>query len=98
MDRAKTGHSRLTPKTKIITRKESINAAPTSPVEGGKVIPGKPQTQETVEAAPRRRPSRAGKVMPGKAVAITDIKAGQRVKVSYHTVDGKMHATQVQVM
>jgi len=37
-------------------------------------------------------------VTPGKAVAITDIKEGQRVQVIYHTVSGKMHATQVRVM
>jgi hypothetical protein len=41
-------------KTKIIPRKESINVAPTSPVEGGKVIPGKPPTQETVKPLPPR--------------------------------------------
>jgi cold shock CspA family protein len=29
---------------------------------------------------------------------ITDLKGGQRVQVSYHTVDGKMHATQIRVM
>ena len=29
---------------------------------------------------------------------ITDIKEGQRVQVSYHTVAGKMHATQIRVM
>jgi Cu/Ag efflux protein CusF len=84
-------------KTKIIPRKESINVAPTSPVEGGKVIPGKPPTQETVEAAPAS-PIEGGKVIPSKAVAITDIREGQRVQVTYHTVDGKMHATQVRVM
>ena len=71
--------------------------APTSPVEGGKVIPGKPQAQETVEAAPAS-PIEGGKVIPSKAAAITDIKEGQRVQVTYHTVNGKMHATQVRVM
>jgi len=69
-----------------------------SPVEGGKVLPGKPQAgQESVDAAPAS-PIEGGKVTPGKAVAITDIKEGQRVQVIYHTVSGKMHATQVRVM
>ena len=84
--------------TKIIPRKESVNVAPVSPVEGGKVIPGKPATgQEAVDVAPVS-PVEGGKVIPSKAVAITDIKEGQRVQVSYHTVNGKMHATQVRVM
>ncbi len=62
------------------------------------MIPGKPQTgQETVDVAPAS-PIEGGKVIPGKAVAITDIKEGQRVQVNYHTVNGKMHATQVRVM
>ena len=84
--------------TKIIPRQETVNVGPVSPVEGGKVIPGKPQTgQETVDAAPAS-PVEGGKVIPTKAGAITEIKEGQRVKVTYHTVNGKMHATQVQVM
>jgi hypothetical protein len=83
--------------TKIIPRQEAVSVAPASPVEGGNVIPGKPQTQETVDAAPAS-PIEGGKVMPGKTVAITDIKEGQRVQVSYHNVNGKMHATQVRVM
>ena len=83
--------------TKIIPRTETVNVAPASPVEGGKVIPGKPTGQETVEVAPVS-PVEGGKVMPGKAVAITDVKEGQRVQVTYHNVNGKMHATQVRVM
>jgi hypothetical protein len=52
--------------TKIIPRKESINVAPVSPVEGGKVIPGKPGAagQEAVEVAPVS-PVEGGRVMPG---------------------------------
>ena len=84
--------------TKIIPRTETVNVAPASPVEGGKVIPGKPATgQETVDVAPAS-PIEGGKGIPGKTVPITDIKEGQRVQVSYHTVNGKMHATQVRVM
>jgi hypothetical protein len=65
---------------------------------GDEAAPGKPQAgQESVDAAPAS-PIEGGKVTPGKAVAITDIKEGQRVQVSYHTVDGKMHATQIRVM
>jgi hypothetical protein len=29
---------------------------------------------------------------------VTDIKEGQRVQVTYHDVNGKMHATEVRVM
>jgi hypothetical protein len=86
--------------TKIIPRsgQETVNAAPASPVEGGKVVPSKPAAgQETVDAG-SVSPVEGGKVMPGKRVMITDIKEGQRVQVSYHNVNGKMHATQVRVM
>jgi hypothetical protein len=59
-------------KTKFLPR-EGVVTTPVSPVEGGKVI-------------------------PGKALKITDVKEGLRVQVRYHTVNGKMHATQVQLM
>jgi hypothetical protein len=58
---------------------------------------GLARAQESVAAGPAS-PIEGGKVMPGKAVAVTDIKEGQRVQVNYHTVNGKMHATQVRVM
>ena len=84
--------------TKIIPRKESINVGPVSPVEGGKVIPSKPQAgKETVDVAPAS-PIEGGQVIPTKSVAITDIEEGQRVQVKYHNLNGKMHATQVRVM
>ena len=84
--------------TKIIPRPhpEAIDVAPASPIEGGKVIPGKPG-QETIDVAPASPPE-GGKVIPAKSAAITDIKEGQRVQVKYHNVNGKMHATQVRVM
>jgi hypothetical protein len=86
--------------TKIIPRtgRETIDVAPVSPVEGGKVIPGKPGAgQETIDVAPVS-PVEGGNVMPSKRLMITDIKEGQRVQVNYHNVNGKMHATQVRVM
>jgi len=84
--------------TKIIARSrpETVDVAPASPVEGGKVIPGKPG-QETIAVAPAS-PVEGGKVIPAKSATITDIKEGQRAQVKYHTVNGKMHATQVRVM
>ena len=39
-----------------------------------------------------------GTVIPAKTGTITDVKEGQRVQVKYHSVNGKMHATQVRVM
>jgi hypothetical protein len=84
--------------TKIILHKETVDAGPASPVEGGKVMPSKPATgQEPVDVGPVS-PVQGGKVMPSKPVMITEIKEGQRVRVTYHTVNGKMHATQVRVM
>ena len=84
--------------TKIILRQEAVNAAPASPVAGGKVMPSKPAAgQEAVDVG-TVSPVEGGKVMPGKRAMITDIKEGQRVRVTYHTVNGKMHATQVRVI
>ena len=83
-------------KTKILapTGKEGVDVGGASPVEGGKVMPGTPAApKETVDAAPVS-PIEGGKVIPAK----THLKEGQRVQVSYHTVDGKMHATQIRVM
>jgi hypothetical protein len=87
-------------KTKIVskTSKEGVAVGPVSPVEGGKVIPGAAGTpKETVDVAPVS-PVDGGKVIPARTPMITDIKEGQRVQVSYHTVAGKMHATQIRVM
>jgi len=87
-------------KTKIVSKagKEAVDVGPVSPVEGGKVIPSTPPAgKETVDASPVS-PVEGGKVMPAKTLVITDIKEGQRVQVSYHTVNGKMHATQIRVM
>ena len=87
-------------KTKLVakTGKDSVDVGPVSPVEGGKVIPGTAGTpKETVDVAPVS-PVDGGKVIPARTPMITDIKEGQRVQVSYHTVDGKMHATQIRVM
>ena len=87
-------------KTKIVskTSKEGVDVGPVSPVEGGKVIPGTAGTpKETVDVAPVS-PVDGGKVIPARTPMITDIKEGQRVQVSYHTVGGKMHATQIRVM
>jgi hypothetical protein len=53
--------------------------------------------QETVDVPPAS-PIQGGKVIPKKPALITDIKEGDRVQVSYRTVSGKMHATQVKVM
>jgi hypothetical protein len=85
-------------KTKVILRKETLNVTPTSPIEGGKTLPSKPGAgRETVEVAPVS-PVEGGKTIPSKPVAITDIKEGQRVRVTYHDVNGKMHATLVRVL
>jgi hypothetical protein len=87
------------PTTKIVPlAKEAVDAGTTSPVEGGKVMPSKPAAgKETIDVAPAS-PVEGGKVIPSKKATIADIKEGQHVQVSYHTVDGKMHATQVRVM
>jgi hypothetical protein len=87
-------------KTKILPRtgKDTVDVGTVSPVEGGKVIPSTPAAgKETVDVAPVS-PIEGGKVIPAKTLMITDIKEGQRVQVSYHTVAGKMHATQIRVM
>jgi hypothetical protein len=85
--------------TKVIAKAhpETVDVAPASPIEGGKVKPGTPRAgQETVDVAPAS-PVEGGKVIPGKKAGISDLKEGQRVQVTYHDVDGKMHATQVRV-
>jgi hypothetical protein len=67
-------------------------------VEGGKVMPSTPATpKETVDVTPVS-PVEGGKVIPAKTLMVTDLKEGQRVQVSYHTVNGKMHATQIRLM
>jgi len=86
--------------TKIIrgAGQETIDVPPASPVEGGKAVPGKPKAgQETIDVAPAS-PVEGGKAIPGKSVKITNIAVGQQVQVTYHKVNGKMHATQVRVM
>lgn len=85
--------------TKIVPRagQETVDVAPVSPVEGGKVMPSKPGGGETVDVAPVS-PVEGGKVMPSQPLMITEIKEGQRVQVTYHNVKGKMHATRVRVM
>jgi hypothetical protein len=82
-------------RTRILppTGKEGVDVGTASPVEGGKVMPTTPAGKETVDVAPVS-PIEGGKVIPAR----THIKEGQRVQVSYHTVDGKMHATQIRVM
>jgi len=87
-------------KTKILPRagKEAVDVGTASPVEGGKVMPSTPAAgKETVDVAPVS-PIEGGKVIPAKTPSIADIKEGQRVQVSYRTVAGKMHATQIRVM
>jgi hypothetical protein len=86
--------------TKVVpaTGQETVDVGTVSPVEGGKVMPSKPGAgQEKVQVG-SASPVEGGKVMPGKRFMITDVKEGQRVQVSYHNVNGKMHATQVRVM
>jgi hypothetical protein len=89
----------IDPATKIFqsTRHEKVDLAPASPVPGGKEIPGKPAGQETIDVAPAS-PVPGGKEIPAKKLMIADVKEGQRVQVTYRTVDGKMHATQVRLM
>jgi hypothetical protein len=87
-------------RTKIVSKvgKETVDVGPASPVEGGKVIPGTPPAgKETVDVAPVS-PVEGGKVIPARTLMLTDLREGQRVQVNYHTVNGKMHATQIRVM
>lgn len=85
-------------RTKIVLKKESVDVTPTSPVQGGKVIPSKPGTgQEKIDVAPTS-PIQGGQVIPSTAPTAADLKEGQHVQVTYHSVDGKMHATRVKVM
>jgi hypothetical protein len=53
--------------------------------------------KESVNVTPAS-PIEGGTVIPTKQAVITDIKEGQRVRVTYREVDGKMHATQVRVL
>jgi hypothetical protein len=53
--------------------------------------------QDSVTTGPVS-PVEGGKVIAHQPLTITDIKEGQRVRVTYHNVNGKMHATQVRVM
>ena len=87
-------------KTKIVpkTSKEAVDVGPVSPVEGGKVMPGTQATPKETVTVSRLPVVDGGKVIPARTPMITDIKEGQRVQVSYHTVAGKMHATQIRVM
>jgi len=87
-------------KTKIVPRtgKEAVDVGSVSPVEGGKVMPGTAAApKETVDVAPVS-PVEGGKVIPAKTPMITELKEGQRVQVSYHTVAGRMHATLIRLM
>lgn len=53
--------------------------------------------QETVDVTPVS-PVPGGKVIPTTHLTIADIKEGQRVEVTYHDKNGKMHATRVRLM
>jgi hypothetical protein len=53
--------------------------------------------QETVDVTPVS-PVPGGKVIPSTHLTIADIKEGQRVEVTYHDKNGKMHATHVRLM
>jgi len=53
--------------------------------------------QETVDVTPVS-PVPGGKVIPSTHLTIADIKEGQRVEVTYHDKNGKMHATRVRLM
>lgn len=84
--------------TTIVAPQETVKAATVSPVEGGKKEPPtSPNGKETIDVTPAS-PIEGGKVIAATKMSISDVKEGQRVQVSYRTVDGKMHATQVKVM
>jgi hypothetical protein len=53
--------------------------------------------QETVDVTPVS-PVPGGKVIPRPHLTIADVTEGQRVQVTYHDVNGKMHATRVRLM
>ena len=53
--------------------------------------------QETVDVTPVS-PVPGGKVIPSTHLTIADVKEGQRVEVTYHDKNGKMHATRVRLM
>ena len=77
---------------------ETIKPAPVSPVQGGKKMPSTPGAgQEKVDVAPTS-PIQGGQVIPSTAPTAADLKEGQHVQVTYHSVDGKLHATRVKVM
>jgi hypothetical protein len=83
--------------TKVVVPKETVKVGTVSPVKGGKETPSTAAPgQETVDVG-TVSPVEGGKVIPTKALTIADIKEGQHVQVSYRTVDGKPHATQVRV-
>jgi hypothetical protein len=90
--------------TKLVsaqTRPETIDVPRASAPQGGKVIPGKKnapaQTGPEKIEVPAASAPQGGKIIP-KPLMITDIKGGQRVRVNYQNVNGKMHAMQVRVM
>ena len=84
--------------TRVVAPKETVDVGTVSPAEGGKQMPAKPATgQETIEAA-SASPIEGGKVVPSKKTTIADVKEGQHVQVSYHSMDGRMHATLIRVM
>jgi len=87
-------------KTKVIAKPhaEAVHVAPASPVEGGTVKPSTPGTRhEPIDVAPAS-PVDGGKVIPSTKSTVTDLKEGQRVQVTYHEVEGVMHATQVRAL
>jgi hypothetical protein len=85
-------------RTKIVLKNESVDVTPTSPVQGGKKMPSTPGAgQEKIDVAPTS-PIQGGQVMPSTTPTAADLKEGQHVQVTYHSVDGKMHATRVKVM
>ena len=52
--------------------------------------------EETIDVPATSKES--GKVIPRRTIKITDIKEGQRVEVTYRTVNGKNLATKVRMM
>lgn len=85
-------------RTKIVLKRETVDVTPTSPVQGGKKMPSTPGAgQEKIDVAPTS-PIQGGQVIPSTAPTAADLKEGQHVQVTYHSVDGKMHATRVKVM
>ena len=85
-------------RTKIVLKKESVDVTPTSPVQGGKKMPSTPGAGQEKVDVPPTSPIQGGQVIPSTAPTVADLKEGQHVQVTYHIVDGKMHATRVKVM